>query len=199
MEEKARIPVKTPALPRKAKTVYRKVPIVVEGIDCSGKTTFCKAVVKELIDLNVNVEFHHHGPLRASVHEEYVEPLLATRFYPTVIVADRWHLGEAIYGPLYRGKSEMSEEDLETIEKLLSSLGAKKVLLDPPLDEIATRMKQRGEEFLKPQDVKRVKSEYEVLAHKYGYEQMRHVFDYDAKRIVKEAVDECSRHTLRIC
>lgn len=198
MKGKARPSVKTTALPEKAKLVYRKVPIVVEGVDCSGKTTFCKKLVDELIDLKVNVEFHHHGPLRASVHEEYVEPLLATRFYPTVVVADRWHLGEAIYGPLYRGKSEMSDEDLEMIEKLLVSLGAKKILLDPPAEEVLRRMKERGEEFLKVEDVNKVRREYRSLARKYEYDNIRYAFDHDAKRIAKEAADECARHTLRV-
>lgn len=198
MNEKARPSVKTPALPKRAMTVYRKVPVIVEGVDCSGKTTLCKQIVDELVDLKVNVEFYHHGPLRASVEQEYYEPLLPTCLYPTVLVADRWHLGEMVYGPLYRGGSEMSEEELEAIESELSSLGAKKILLDPPQEEVIRRMKERGEDFLKQEDLSKARIEYQTLARRFGYDAMRYTFDHDAKRIAKEAADECARHTLQI-
>ena len=198
MEEKARTPDKTPALPMKARTVYRKIPVIVEGVDCSGKTTFCKWLIGELIDRKVNVEFVHHGPLRSTVRQEYREALIGFSYYPTVIVGDRWHLGEAIYGPLYRGVSQMSDEDLEDIESCLTSLGAKRILMDPPADEVLRRMENRGEDFLKKDDLRRAMQAYRVLAVEYGYEDIRHASYDDAVRIAKEAADECGRHTLRI-
>lgn len=198
MKKKARPSAKTPALPEKAMTVYRKVPVVVEGVDCSGKTTFCKWVVEHLIKLNVNVEFSHHGPLRASVHQEYYEPLVPTCLYPTVLVGDRWHLGEMVYGPLYRDGSEMSDEDLAAIESLLDSLGAKKILLDPPEYTIEMRMEERGEDFLKPEDVHKARLAYQTLAKKNNYDIIRYPSYEIALRIAEEAARECGRRTLRV-
>ena len=198
MNEKARTPVKTPALPVKAMTVYRKVPVIVEGVDCSGKTTFCKWIVEQLINWKVNVEFSHHGPLRASVRREYYDPLNDLCLYPTVLVGDRWHLGEMVYGPLYRGSSEMDDEELSEIEKLLNKLGAKKILLDPPEEIVKERMLKRGEDFLQQEDLHKARLAYQVLAKKKGYDVIRYPRYEDAARIAKEAADECGRHTLQI-
>jgi len=198
MNEEARTPVKTPALPERAVTVYRKLPIVVEGVDCSGKTTFCKWLAYELIDRKVNVEFYHHGPLRTSVYEEYVKPLTETSIYPTVLLADRWHLGEMVYGPLYRGKSEMSDVELDEIEGLLNIRDAKKILLDIPTGEVLRRMKARGEDFLKEEDLGKAIATYELLAGKHGYEVFRNPCYGDAVKIAKEAADECARHSVRV-
>ena len=198
MNKKARPSAKTPALPRKAKTVYRKVPVIVEGVDCSGKTTFCQWIIENLVEQKVNVEFAHHGPLRASVREEYYEPLLPSCLYPTVLIGDRWHLGEMVYGPIYRDGSEMTDDELSMIERELDSLGAKKILLDPPESIIEARMQSRGEDFLQVEDLHKACLDYRVLAKKHGYDIYRYPQLEDAVKIAKEAADECGKHTLRI-
>lgn len=101
--------------------------IIVEGPECSGKSTLIamiEAVIKHA-EPNSNVTVLHRG--RPSEHplDEYVMPLLNYR--PGLdqhIICDRWHVGEMVYPGVYNRATAMSVDVTAYIELFLRSRGA---------------------------------------------------------------------------
>ena len=146
-----------------------QVPIIIlEGIDGSGKSTLATHL-KELSPWPATII--HRGPIQTSVFEEYVAPLFEVDT-EELLIADRWHLSELIYGPIYRGESLVDEEFLDQIETVLSSLGAARFIVSPPFTEVGKRLKARGEDFLQPGHQMLVHTAYHGLACQLGYTQV---------------------------
>lgn len=85
--------------------------IVIEGPDKTGKTTLAKAIAEQL-----GYEYKHFSAPKGSPADEYIDFLLKLR-RPTV--CDRFHLGELVYGPMFRGKAGITPLELVTIERLM--------------------------------------------------------------------------------
>lgn len=85
--------------------------IVIEGPDKTGKTTLAKAIAKKL-----GYEYVHFSAPKGSPADEYIDFLLKLK-KPTV--CDRFHLGELVYGPMFRGKAGITPLELVTIERLM--------------------------------------------------------------------------------
>jgi hypothetical protein len=134
--------------------------IVVEGVDGAGKST--------LISKLPHTRELHCGPIKKSPMQEYVEPLMDyDGSYD--MVCDRLHIGELVYGPIYRGESTLTEGGRRFVEMFLESRGALKLILDAPLDEIQRRLEHRGEDFLRPEDLERVWRFYRLYGSDNGW------------------------------
>ena len=142
--------------------------IILEGIDGSGKTTLATHL-KELSPWPATII--HRGPIQTSVFEEYVAPLFEVDT-DELFIADRWHLSELIYGPIYRGESLIDEEMFDQIETALNHLGVIRIVVSPGLTEVSKRLKARGEDFLKPGHQLLVHTAYHGLACQLGYTQV---------------------------
>jgi deoxyadenosine/deoxycytidine kinase len=137
--------------------------IVVEGVDGSGKTT----LVSELSEqLGHECVVKHRGPLKLHPLVEYQHDLL--KYEPSNevhFVCDRWHIGEMVYGPLYRGETRLTPAMRRHIELFLDSRGAVKIIVDVPLDVVKHRLAHRGEDFLQNNDVALVHDWYSHYGH----------------------------------
>lgn len=129
--------------------------LCLEGVDGSGKSTLASALSSALRDRGdtdateiINI---HRGPLNRSPLNEYALDIESALQAEKIIIADRWHLGENVYGPLYRGKSRMSTGQFRWIELFLQTYGATLVHVTQPLEVIRSRLAARGETFLKPE------------------------------------------------
>lgn len=111
--------------------------VIIDGPDGSGKSTLaekiCQLTGAELI--------HASEPQRHPL-VEYTYQILPSEDY----VLDRWHLGELVYGPLYRGGSGLSDAQFDAVEEYLDDLGAIVVHCTGPVMELMTRLRQRGEQ-----------------------------------------------------
>lgn len=142
--------------------------IVVEGVDGAGKSTFCRRLDDALCDASGGFDggvIRHKGPLERHPLEEYVLDL--DDYVPGAsesVICDRWHLGERIYGPLYRGKSQLDLARQRYVEMYLRSRGALLVHVTADTVTLGVRLYQRGEDFLKASDVAYVRDAYERLA-----------------------------------
>lgn len=121
--------------------------IVLEGIDCSGKTTLIEAMSAGQAD---ETKVLHSGPLAIHPLDAYVRPLLAMYKDPlhNNVVCDRWHIGELIYGPLYRGHSRLTPAMNRYVELFLTARGALKLWMNTSFTTVEIRIKRRGENFL---------------------------------------------------
>jgi hypothetical protein len=86
-----------------------------------------------------------------------------------LIILDRWHLGDRIYGPKYRGFARYTEGGLLHTEMVLSSLGTVKVICSPPLEAVQERVKNRGDDYIDISDLPRIHAEYLNHGRDYGY------------------------------
>ena len=123
--------------------------IVLEGPDGAGKTTLAKALMAGFYSKWSARTFkvEHRGPLRLNVDpvDEYTLPDYDPTDKTNLVVCDRWHLSEAVYGPIYRGASRV---DLAFHEKWLDDRGALKLYVTAPLQTLTARVSKRGDDYI---------------------------------------------------
>lgn len=126
--------------------------IILEGADGVGKThlagTLRDAAIASGIRKHVDLAAGPPAPGRTAI-QLYEHDLLRHRDAimdpETLVIADRWHLGELVYGPLLRGGTMLDPDELEHIELMLDALGALRYLVtvDEPA-ELLRRFQERG-------------------------------------------------------
>lgn len=145
--------------------------IVLEGVDGAGKSTLTDRLLSTLPDHST--KRLHCGPLKGDPMRAYELPL--RDYVPggnEHIVCDRWHVGELVYGPLYRGRSALSEAMRLHVEMLLDKLGAYKLVVTTDMRTLRQRLAARGEDFLKPEHVGIVWDFYNEYAHKHQWQRV---------------------------
>lgn len=134
--------------------------IGLEGCDGTGKSTLAESIAERL----EGAQIVHRGPPERDILNEYaldVEDYRAGE--GKHFVADRWHLGELIYGPLYRD-TPPDVAKFRWIELFLASRGATFAVVTNPLEVIRARLAARGEDFLKEHHVEQVNNEFVFAA-----------------------------------
>jgi hypothetical protein len=139
--------------------------IILEGVDGAGKSTLASAIIEKIQKLHPEdtVEYLHASQIKGTVYEEYVEPL--SDYQPGSgrhIVIDRWHVGERIYGPLYRDSSAFDAAigSFAWIELFLASKGARLWNVTQELEVLQKRLAERGEDFLEDRHVELVRDRF---------------------------------------
>lgn len=112
---------------------------VLEGPDGAGKSTLAKQLAMGY-DLQVN----HFGPPTKPALEEYLG-FLAAQGRSHRRVLDRFHLGESVYGPIYRGTPPLTVPDLCTIEWALMVRGYTMIHVSRSLKDLAHTLDERGD------------------------------------------------------
>lgn len=159
--------------------------IILEGIDGSGKSTLAEHILEAS---QVKTTIVHRGPLEGTVEDELIYPLL--RLQPDeLLITDRWHVGEMIYGPIYRGKSLVEGDYNDIIENMLWDMNAVKVILSPSLSVVRRRLIERGEDYLQPEHINQVHEAYEQYAADFGYRLIREVTPTTAKELYALAME----------
>lgn len=133
--------------------------ITLEGVDGAGKSGLAFDIAAELKRRYPNDKVHylHAGPLKTNPYDAYVEPLKDYRPGTGVhYVLDRWHVGELVYGPLYRGKSAINTATWVWLEMWFAARGMATFHVTQQLDVIRERLASRGEDFLQPEHVEQV-------------------------------------------
>lgn len=154
--------------------------ILLEGPDCGGKTTLADQLAAHFRAASpypTRLEVLHAGPPAPGVSpfDEYElaldEPDRLARILDVdgLVVLDRWHAGEAVYGPLLRGRSRLTDAGLYHVELALDALGAVKVACLPPLTVLHERLRRRGDPVIGPGHLPTLHAFYSRLAVEHGY------------------------------
>lgn len=123
--------------------------IIAEGIDGSGKTTLITELSEAITDEHRSETVLHSSQLERHPMEEYVYRLANYDPATDHTLADRWHIGELIYGPLYRGESQLTPGMAKYVDLFLESRGALKLYMGTSFAVVESRLKLRGETFLR--------------------------------------------------
>jgi thymidylate kinase len=146
--------------------------IILEGPDGAGKSTMIEELKRHyLMQINSTperVQVWRAGPFPEGSNPwtEYVVPisqLVPTRDY--LILIDRWHLGELIYGPLLRGQSRLSMAQRDWIDGYLKSLGVVMVYLRATVEELTHRLGERGDDLIKAEQLPYLLDAYDAIAN----------------------------------
>lgn len=174
--------------------------IVLEGCDGAGKTTLAGQLVKEAELRGWEAEVWHRGvPVRHPLEEYELDleqdyPSSAENRARRLIIADRWHLGQLVYGPLYR--KDLKDFDMGCawhVDALLQSVGALQLILSPPLEVIRDRLAIRGEDYLQEGHVQYVHEAYESMVNVTNSEAISNVGNGIFNRsftILREPLDD---------
>lgn len=122
--------------------------IIVEGCDGSGKSSIVSQLNLHLPDATTSL---HRGPLKRDPLIEYIDELIPYSPDAHSVICDRWHIGEMVYGPLYRGESRLTPAMNLYVEMFLASRGALKLWMNTPYEIVNAWLSGRGEDFLQEQ------------------------------------------------
>lgn len=128
--------------------------IVIEGENKCGKTTLSKYIVEKYGFKYTKVS--QPGP--DGPYKEYTNILAFIKHGENVVI-DRFHLGEEVYGPIYRGKSGLTREQFQDIETLINRMNGILIYCYDSEKNIAQRFKEENEEFA---DVKKIAKTLEL-------------------------------------
>lgn len=137
---------------------------IIEGADGVGKTTFVQKLASEL---QGPVTILHRGPPERHPLAEY--ELELDDYRPgggRHIICDRWHLGELIYGPVYRGRSRLDEPARVHVELFLRAKGALLIHLDGRVTEMKRRLEKRGDDYINLGDLDHLLEAYRHIRAK---------------------------------
>jgi len=136
--------------------------IVLEGPDCAGKTTFAQRLLTDHVAAGKNARLLRRGPIQQDVFTEYLRPLdeLVGKPADTLWILDRWHVGELIYGPLLRGRSELTERQAAYIEMVLQSFGCVFIHVHQNPIILEERWDQRPDGLIKREWLKDIADSY---------------------------------------
>lgn len=94
--------------------------IQLEGIDKTGKTTLANKLKQYFPNYKI---IKGHPPKDGDDLFNMTINTMNSMNSNTVYIMDRWYLGETVYGPILRGVSLLSIQDLDTIEYYLTCSG----------------------------------------------------------------------------
>ena len=140
--------------------------VVFEGPDGAGKSTMIQAVAEAAAE-EVGVAMWRAGPPTGEdMWLEYVAPI--STLYPSMdwlVLVDRWHLGELVYGPIFRGASRLSHAQRGWIDGYLKTLGARQVYLTATLEELTRRLTDRGDAMVKMEHLQPILDGYAAVVN----------------------------------
>lgn len=131
---------------------------VIEGPDYAGKTTFSvalRALLEKHDPLTQVSIVHTVSPTPQEsldlAHTYYEKASQVTGSQHTIF--DRLHIGELIYGPVFRSESLITVDDKKRIDELLVSRAAELIYLNPGETELMRRVHAgRGDDLVKDDD-----------------------------------------------
>jgi thymidylate kinase len=126
------------------------VIVVLEGPDCAGKST----LAAELVLAGGRIVANGRPPAVGQLVDHYAGQILAAARRPNdLTVFDRLHVGELIYGPLFRGRSALDSTQMRRLEQQLDDVRALKLHVDCSDATLTQRYRTRGDALIKSEEV----------------------------------------------
>lgn len=129
----------------------KKINVIIEGCDCTGKTTLARRVSSDLGFIYVKVQ----NPVDENDGSKMNHELLEMLNYRRGMVLDRGLLGESVYGPIIRGYSISYMRELEI------ELGSHVVLIVLTADT-DTVLERFDDEFITKEQIPRILERFDA-------------------------------------
>lgn len=136
--------------------------IVLEGCDGAGKSTLIGDIERHLPPNMTDTE--HLGPPGGDPLTECLDAIkLYTPGTGRHLLVDRLHIGEAVYGPIFRTESLLEGVGLGIVNQRLTALGGLLVFVDVPLEELQRRVSNRGDDYVAPKQLGEIRAGYHKI------------------------------------
>lgn len=132
--------------------------IIIEGADGVGKTTLAQRLAAKL-----DAKIIHKGPPTEHPLVEYEHGVYDYVPYGEHIICDRWHLGEVVYGPILRDKSQLDTPMRMHVDMLLDRLGALIVHVSGDAETAVARATERGDTLVDTEQIPKIMRKYSEL------------------------------------
>jgi len=130
--------------------------VVIEGCDKTGKSSLA-AALRDALGWPVVRSSQTTGPDAAL--QEYLDVLEHQKGH---FIADRFHLGESVYGPIYRGTPRLDPSAVWLIEERLLDRGCLLVLMEDDPEALVSRFRELDEGFAWEGDVPDLLARFDV-------------------------------------
>lgn len=149
--------------------------IVLEGCDGAGKTTLAHNLADIARESGIEAEIWHRGVPKRHPLEEYEWDL--EQGYPLdpfarakkLIICDRWHMGQIVYGSIYRPGDDkgLGYGGIWHVDALLRAYGAVQLILSPPVPVMEERVRRNGDDYVQVEHLRSIDASYRVLAEQF--------------------------------
>jgi thymidylate kinase len=132
--------------------------IILEGENKTGKTTLANYIID-----NYGFDYVKCSQPKGDPFEEYMEIIEEIKRTGKDTIIDRFHIGEFVWGPLYRGGSLLNIKHLDIIDKLLIENETYLFYCYDDIENIVERFDKEKEEFATKNKIKDVLSFYDSV------------------------------------
>jgi thymidylate kinase len=163
--------------------------VVLEGPDGAGKSTAAEMLRVAAEEQGYSTSCLHRGPPKFHPLVEYEVGLGYIEQDYDVIICDRWHWGELVYGPIYRGESKLGTAGFRHVEMFLAARRALTVLMLPPLELLQSRVSERGDDYINHEHLPLLRQRYVDLVqdHHTDLQFVHYKFtEVDARAIIDQ-------------
>lgn len=124
--------------------------IVLEGPDCAGKST----LATNLVGQGGRIVANGRPPEVGRLFDHYAKQIsTAADHFDALTVFDRLHVGELIYGPLFRGGAALDVAQIALLERQLDEARAVKIHVDCDDAVLVDRYRKRGDPLIKSEEI----------------------------------------------
>ena len=149
--------------------------IIIEGCDCSGKTTLAKNIKKYLEELGADNISTMHCTSKDPKDVDYYYQLMRSKN----TIFDRHFLGEMIYPDVFKRLPELTEYEYDTLMDRAKLLGVKIIVMCPPNEILRERLRNE-----RPNEEPEVISSVEMINNSFTKLAENAVKKYDHVLIV---------------
>lgn len=151
---------------------------IIDGCDCSGKSTIANMITQAIIDktgekplLEKGSSFEIAKLGGKGMFQHMFSLLKLAEVTDKDIIVDRFYFSNLVYANMYNYPS-MSEEQFsklrDYLNKLIDNDIATVFIVESTLEKTKERMLNRGDEYIKVEDIEKIKNEYDyVLSEKH--------------------------------
>lgn len=134
--------------------------IILEGENKTGKSTLALELKKRFEEEKMTVDILKCSQPKKDAFKEYIDKISESD--KDIIIIDRFAYGELVYGPLYRGESQITYEQLKQIEKRISGRAVIIYCWDMN-SKITERFEEDKEEFADISKIEKTQMLYEKV------------------------------------
>ena len=136
--------------------------IIIEGPDLSGKTFAIEKIAKKLNSGFVLKNSFKPKTVEdsCSLYAHYLDILTLVTNRKDIVILDRFYPSQAVYS-YKRGKDEMHSSEIKAIDIVCKREGVLYIYLDTTLDILEHRYRERGDEHITIEELKKIKERYD--------------------------------------